>query len=227
VRLVAVVLCRYDSSRLPGKILMPLAGRPVIDWILDRLAHHLPPTDIVVATSAEVSDEPIAEYCERRSVSCFRGEKLDVASRFVSAARAHGADFAVRVNGDNVLGDAGAMSRALAAVRLGEWDLITNVPGRTYGRGLSVEIVRVAALEGLLPTLTADEREHVTLGLYNRLPAGRVRVLEREPPLSSDANFALDTSDDAERIRTALVLLPDYPVGHDAGHFLELVEGRT
>lgn len=221
MKLGAVILCRYDSRRLPGKILMPIAGRPVLDWIVERLTYHFPMPDVVVATSTESSDDPIVAHCDRLGVATFRGSKTDVAERFVTASQSRGLDASLRVNGDNVLADPALIETVLSVGRSSDdWDIVSNVPGRTYGRGLSVELVRVGTLGAQLPHLTDEEREHVTLHLYRG--EFRVRVVARTPPAPPETNFALDEPEDRRVLDLALRQLPPYPQGHSIEAFLAL-----
>jgi spore coat polysaccharide biosynthesis protein SpsF len=202
----AVIVCRYDSSRLPGKILRQVRGRAILDWIWERtssLVHA-----VVVATSTDPSDDPIAEHCARAGYPLIRGSKNDVADRFYRAAAALGVRYAARVSGDNLFGDAEGFC-ALADIAVnGEWDLVTNVTRpRITPAGLSTEIVHVARFGKLLERFDRpDHREHVTLWLYEHPDAVKMFVRPLVPP-SPDLRFAIDTADDlafAERLFATL-----------------------
>lgn len=198
-----IVLCRYSSRRLPGKILRKIAGRTVLDHILDRLRHGVPGHPVVVATSGDPDDDPIARHCAAAGVSCFRGPLDDVAGRFLACAEQEGWQYAVRVNGDNLFADTNTLRCLLAAAETGAYDFLTNVPGRTFPYGMSVEVLRVSFFRGVVSALEAPEdREHVTRWLYERPEVGRRFVLENDVcPEARGLKLALDTEEDLERSR--------------------------
>ena len=98
---VAVVQARMGSTRLPGKVLRPLGGRAVLDWVMTRLAEAERLDQIVLATSTSPADDAIAKHAEAYGYSIFRGSEHDVLARFVGAARFSGATHVIRINADN------------------------------------------------------------------------------------------------------------------------------
>lgn len=97
---VAIIQARMSSTRLPGKVLMPLAGKPMIWHIVQRAKQCQQVHAVVVATSQEASDDPLAEYCASEDITCYRGELDNVLSRFIGVLQAHPADYCVRITGD-------------------------------------------------------------------------------------------------------------------------------
>lgn len=193
-----ILLCRYESTRLPGKILLDIEGRPVIDYIIERIQRAAPNYPIVVATSDETSDLPIINHCHRSGIECFTGSLEDVSSRFLSCAEHYGWDQAVRINGDNLFLDCDSLREMLALARLDYFDFITNVPGRTFPYGMSIEIVKPVFLSEALRNIDQPEyREHVTLYLYDNPEIGRRYVFENKTcPEAAGLQLALDTFDD-------------------------------
>ena len=191
-----------SSQRLPGKMLAPLAGRPAIEWVLERLAHAQGVEKIVVATSVASSDDPVEEYCRRRDLAVHRGSLEDVAERLLGAAEAAGLDAFARVNGDSPLLDQRLVDRGVELMRASEADLVTNVRPRTFPPGESVEVVRTDALAAVVGTdRTQEEREHVTGPLYE----GDFRVLRFEAPdPRTDVSYTLDTPEDHARLDAIL-----------------------
>lgn len=181
-----------SSARVPGKVLRPLAGRPLLGHLLDRLRRLEMP--LVVATSDHPSDDPIARFCAAEGVAVHRGPLDDVAARVIGAARAHGLDPIVRVSGDSPLMDPAVILRAVELWEPGT--LVTNVRPRSFPTGQSVEVFEVAALESAEMTLEA--REHVTTTLYDRL---RVRNFSHRTDLSG-LRLTLDTEEDAARLES-------------------------
>jgi spore coat polysaccharide biosynthesis protein SpsF len=209
----AVILCRYDSSRLPGKILRKVAGRPILDWIWERTAALVPA--LVVATSAEASDDPIAAHCARAGYRVFRGSKSDVADRFHRAAVSLRTRAAARVSGDNLFADVEGFRALAQCASTGHWDLVTNVTSpRVTPPGLSIEIVDVARFGALLPRFDrAEHREHVTLWLYEHAEELRVLVRPLDPPPPPGLRFAIDTADDLARAERLIETLGRPPPG--------------
>jgi spore coat polysaccharide biosynthesis protein SpsF len=204
MRVGALVQARLSSSRLPGKVLRPLAGRPLIDWLLERLDHADGVDALAVATSDQASDDPLVAHCESLGVTCLRGPLDDVATRMVAAADALELEAFVRVNADSPVLDPALVQRAVARFREGDCDLVSNAhPERTCPKGQSVEVVRVDALRRILPELDADEREHVTLGLYRRAGELAIASLACDPP-TRDVALTVDDADDAVAIGALL-----------------------
>jgi sialic acid synthase SpsE/spore coat polysaccharide biosynthesis protein SpsF (cytidylyltransferase family) len=207
------VLCRHDSRRLPGKILRELRGRTVLGHIVDRLRRGAGESPIVVATSDDSSDDPIARYCRRSGLACFRGPLADVAGRFLACAEGNGWEFAVRINGDNLFTDPDALRAMLAIASTGQYDFVTNVPGRTFPFGMSIEIVRTSFYRDVMAGVRdAAHREHVTSWLYENPGIGRRHVFEnRLVPEARGLQLALDTEADLQRCESMLARMGGPP----------------
>ena len=200
MRIGALVQARMSSARLPGKVLLPLAGRPALAWLVERLEHAEGLDAIAIATSTEASDDPVAAWCAASGVPCHRGPLDDVARRMLDAARAERLDAFVRVNGDSPLLDQRLVGRGVALMRDSGADLVTNVAERTFPHGQSVEVVRTDTFARLVAgDLDADEREHVTLALYRRA-AGLAIVSFTSGESAGDRRQVLDTPADAARL---------------------------
>lgn len=218
-----VVQARMGSSRLPGKVLADLGGRPVLDLLLDRLA-ALPDTTVVLATSDRDLDDPVAAHGERRGAAVVRGPEDDVLARFVLALDEHPADVVVRITADCPLVDPAVVAAAVAAHHETMADHTSNILHRTFPDGLDVEVVaapvlRQAADEAVDPA----DREHVTPFVYHRPDRFRLVSVEAEPALGRE-RWTLDTAADLDRLRAIVADLAD-PVA--AGwHEVLAVAGR-
>jgi spore coat polysaccharide biosynthesis protein SpsF (cytidylyltransferase family) len=202
MRVGAVVQARMGSSRLPGKVLADLAGRPAIEWLIERLDHATKLDAVVVATSTDRSDDAIETWCAANGVACHRGPLDDVASRMLAAARAHRLDAFVRVNADSPLLDQRLVDEAVELYRSSDVDLVTNVRPRAYPPGQSVEVVRTDALErAFAGDVDAGEREHVTGPLYGD---GFTRLRLEPASPRTDPPMTLDTRDDHDRLGAIL-----------------------
>jgi spore coat polysaccharide biosynthesis protein SpsF len=105
MRIGIIVLCRYSSSRLPGKILLPLYGKPILEYILEKITSVVPKDSVVVCTSDLKTDDSISTYCTDKGYNCFRGSLDNVAQRFLNCADHYQFDYIVRINGDNLFLD--------------------------------------------------------------------------------------------------------------------------
>lgn len=195
------LLCRHGSTRLPGKILRQIEGRSVLGHIVDRVRRGAGHADIVVATSMEPSDDPIAEYCRWSGVACFRGSLDDVAGRFLACAEANQWTHAARINGDNLFMDPDILRAMLAIAGTDAYDFVSNVPGRSFPAGMSVEIVRTAFYRECMAAVDEPmHREHVTSWLYEHPDVGRRFIFRNSGcPAAQGLQLALDTEDDLRR----------------------------
>ncbi|RLD63734.1 MAG: hypothetical protein DRJ01_02980 [Bacteroidetes bacterium] len=162
-----VIICRYNSSRLPGKILMEINGKSILQYIIERLSLVVPENNIVVATSEEKTDNPIAEYCVKNKINVFRGSLDNVALRFLNCGKRNKFDFITRINGDNLFVDVEVLQRMIKFAQTNKYDFVSNVKDRTFPKGMSVEIVRTKHYEEMYSKFNNDGHfEHVTQYLY-------------------------------------------------------------
>lgn len=194
-----------SSRRLPGKVLRSLAGKPTLQYLLERLERCEQVDRVVVATSVDPSDDPVAAFCEAAGVAVHRGPLEHVAARFGEVAARFGLDAFVRVTADSPLLDQALVDRGAALYREGDFDVVTNVyPRSTFPSGQSLEVVRAAAFRGALAHMDDPyEREHVTPYFYRRPDEFRICnfVAERD---DSALDVSLDTEQDARLIEGVL-----------------------
>jgi spore coat polysaccharide biosynthesis protein SpsF len=144
-KVVLVVSARMASSRCPGKALAPLAGRPLLEVLLERMAEVRGVHEVVLATSTRAENDPLAELAHRAGFEAFRGDEDDVLRRHLDCAHAYGADHVVRVTGDNPLTDV-ETTEALVARHQADGADYTYVPGDALLMGILSEVISVRAL---------------------------------------------------------------------------------
>ena len=191
------------SSRLPGKVMMPLAGREVIWHVYNRVQHCKQISKIVIATSDKPQDDKIAEYCQNKNWPVFRGSETDVLSRFVGAATAHPATNIVRVTCDCPLIDPGILAGLINLFERSTLDYAsTNYPTRTFPVGTDCEIMTYEVLLKIneLASLPYD-REHVTPYLYRNSHVFDVSGLSNNED-QSHIRITLDTAEDYSLLST-------------------------
>ena len=169
--ILAIIQARMGSSRLPGKVLLDLAGRPVLWHAVSRVQKARLVDQVLVATTDQPSDEPIRRFCTEQAVQCFGGSEQDVLDRFVQAARFAGAtesDAIVRITADCPLIDPDVIDMVVAAYRQTGADYVSNVQPPTFPDGLDVEVFCFSALlTAWREAKLVSEREHVTPYLRN------------------------------------------------------------
>lgn len=163
-----IVQSRMGSQRLPGKVLYPVAGKPMLQYLLERLENCRGVDKVVVATSSDQSDDPIFEFCRQYGAACYRGSLLNVAGRFKELLDIYQFDTFVRISGDSPFLDPKLIELGLEIFCRDNFDLVTNVMPRSYPKGQSVEVVSGATFKAVYPLMqTEEEFEHVTKYFYS------------------------------------------------------------
>jgi len=199
----AIIQARMSSTRLPGKVLLDIAGHPML-WHVVRRARKARLVDrVVVATSDRPEDDSIEAFCRQGHVDCFRGDESDVLDRFYGAARAFHAQVVVRLTADCPMLDPGVIDRVVAAYRRGGFDYVSNSVDRTYPDGLDTEVFSFVALErAWREARWTSEREHVTPYIWKHPELFRVSAVRQEVDLSA-VRWTVDEVADLEFARAA------------------------
>lgn len=194
-----------NSSRLPGKVLCEIGGKPMIGWVIERCRLSKRVDEVTVATTRDASDDPVVEYCASQGVRVYRGDQFDVLDRYYQAARRFGAQTIVRVTADCPLIDPQVIDHTLHSFFEAGVDFAANrLPPpfkRTYPIGLDTEVCTFNALERAWKEAAEPyEREHVMPYLYN--VEGRFRTLLVNYPVDYGAvRLTVDTPEDLEFMR--------------------------
>jgi spore coat polysaccharide biosynthesis protein SpsF len=195
-RVVAIIQARMGSTRLPGKVMMPLAGEPMLARVVERVRRTVGIDETVVATSVLPEEQPLVALCRRLDVRCVRGSALDVLARYHQAAVESAADTIIRITSDCPLISPAVTGRVLAAFREGGSDYCSNCHQRTYPRGLDTEVFSRAALElAAVEAREPSEREHVTPFIWRRPERFRLAEVVDQVDRSS-LRWTVDTPDD-------------------------------
>lgn len=182
---VAIVQARMGSTRLPGKVMRPIAGRPMIEILLERLSKAHRVDKVVLATSTDARNRLLVDHLDSRGYACFEGSEDDVLSRYVDAARAEGADVVVRITGDCPLIDPEIVDRCIEKFIASDIDYLSNVAVPSFPDGLDIEVMRFDALERASEETQAPfDREHVTPYLRNS-GCFRIGNLQNDEDLST------------------------------------------
>jgi spore coat polysaccharide biosynthesis protein SpsF len=200
-RIVGVVQARMGSSRLPGKVLRPLAGRSVLGRVVRAARDSGVLADLVVATSTDPVDDAVVAECRQLDVPWHRGPFDDVLARFVGALDAHPGDAVMRFTADCPLLDPEIVALVASVYRaVPGLDYASTSIARTLPRGLDVEVIRADALRTLDRLATGHHRVHVTSYAYTHPELFRVLGVTLTPD-RSDLRLTLDTERDWALVR--------------------------
>lgn len=203
-RTVAFVQARMSSARLPGKVLLPLGGRPMLDNVVERLRRARLLDDVWVTTSSSPSDDELAAFCRRAGIDCFRGALDDVVGRILAAASAADADVIVRISGDSPVIDPAVVDGVVERFHGVECDLATNVWPRSFPAGQSVEAVSRPVLAAAAGEMTTEhDREHVTPWFYDHADRYRIENVELDPP-ANGVRLVVDTEADLDGLTSLM-----------------------
>lgn len=210
--IVAIVQARMSSTRLPGKVLAPVAGKPMLERQLERVRRSRMIERLVVATSEEPEDDAVAAAARAAGCDGFRGSLEDVLDRFTAAARYYEATDVVRLTADCPLSDPELVDDVLRVHLASGADYTSNVLEPRYPDGLDVEVLGVDALErAWSEAATPHDREHVTPFLLHHPERFLLRSVRGEQDLSR-LRWTVDHPEDLAFVRAVFErFLPERP----------------
>ena len=207
VKVGAIIQVRMSSERLPGKVLLNLCGKPILQYLLESLERCEGLDEVIVATSIEPTDDSISKFCEEYRCLCQRGPLNDVAGRLAEVIVNCSLDVFVRVSGDSPLLDYRLVSEALRIFTKGDYDVVTNVQKRTFPKGQSVEVIRSSTFIEVQPFMTSDyEREHVTPYFYANKNKYSICNFEAGKDYGH-IQMSVDTSEDFRQVEWLMALM--------------------
>lgn len=210
-RVVLIIQARMGSTRLPGKLLKKVLGRPLIAFLTERLRRVKNVDAIVMATTINPMDAQLIEFCQSEKLSYFRGSEENVLDRYYQCAKEYQADVIVRVTADCPLIDPAVIDEVIQQFlkKYSQMDLASNVIERTYPRGMDVEVFSFKSLETVInKAQRPEEKEHVTPYYYRHPETFKMDSIVSKIN-NSHHRWTVDTSDDLTLI--SLVLEVIYP----------------
>lgn len=207
-----IIFARMGSSRLPGKMLLPIAGRVLLGRVIDRARCIQGNHPIVVATSNEGGDNAIEQFARAEGVNVFRGSHHDVAARALACSEAHGFDRFARICGDRPFLPWELIDELIDLAQQQDLDLASNIVEKTYPSGTTTEIVATRALRRIME-LASDpqDREHLTRYIYAKPKSFRVANRRSGQPGWHRMNLAIDDRSDVARTEWILARLGPHP----------------
>jgi len=165
--IAAIIQARMSSTRLPGKVLMDLNGRPFLWHVVNRLKSSKFLEKIIVATSDQRADDAIEDFCRKEKFDCFRGSEGDVLARYYEAAKHFNANIIVRITADDPFKDYQIMDATIGLLLEERLNFATNNNPATFPEGLDIEVFDFESLEKAQSEAnTSFDREHVTQYFY-------------------------------------------------------------
>jgi spore coat polysaccharide biosynthesis protein SpsF len=202
----AIIQARMNSSRLPGKVLKPVLGRPLLELLVERLRFCRRLDDIIIATTAGTEDDPVRDLTERLDIKYVRGSEEDVLDRYFQAARQFQVDHIVRITGDCPLADPVVIDSVIEAYMdvdsgMARYDYLSNATEATFPDGLDVQIFSFDVLERLHQRADKKyQREHVCTYILEHPEAFRTGNMRCSRDLSR-YRWTLDNFEDYELIK--------------------------
>jgi spore coat polysaccharide biosynthesis protein SpsF len=199
MKIGVIIQARMSSQRLPGKVLAKVNGKPLLQYLLERLSHCSSIDKIVVATSDDKSDDPIEVFCHDYGALCFRGPLQNVAKRFYLALEKYNLDAFVRVCCDSPMLDQKLIDQGVKLLN-GEYDFVTNIMPRSYPLGQSIEVITTSTFEKVYEKMSRPAHfEHVTKYYYEQSDEFKIKNFSNDKDLSS-YRLVVDTPEDLKRI---------------------------
>lgn len=204
-KIVAIVQARMGSSRLPGKVMREICGRPMLEWVIQRAKRATCLDELVVAMTTDAADDILEKFCQDKKIEFFRGSSADVLDRFVQAGRRFHADGIVRLTADCPFIDPGLIDLTFGAFIGSKVDFAANrLPPpykRTFPIGLDVEIVAMTALEkAWRDAAELYEREHVMPYIYQHRDEFKISIIDHSIDYGR-YRWTVDTSQDLDFIQ--------------------------
>ena len=168
MKIVATIEARMNSSRLPGKVLLPVQERPILGILIERLRKVKLINEIVVATTSSKSDDIIVDFCKENNVKVFRGSEEDVMGRVIGAAESVLGDVIVEITGDCPLIDPSIVEQFITIFLANKAEYVSNSIVRSYPDGMDVQVFSLEILKKSYKLTNEKlDREHVTLHIRN------------------------------------------------------------
>lgn len=169
MKILSIIEARMNSSRLPGKVLLKAAGKPMLHHLISRLKQVKKINEIVIATTINKEDDKIIDFAKKNKIKFFRGSENNVLKRVYLAAKFFKADIVVQITGDCPIIDSSIIEQVLDIYLFNKADYVGNAHIRSYPDGMDVQVFSYQSLKKChLIAKSPLEREHVTLGLRMR-----------------------------------------------------------
>jgi len=196
------IQARMTSTRLPGKVMLPIQGKPTLELMIERLRRVRGVDGIILCTTTNATDDVLAALAARLGIACYRGSEDDVLMRVLEAARANNVETIVETTGDCPLIDPAIIESVMAAYRESPVDYCSNVLERCYPIGMDTQVFSTRVLEDVARrTDDAEDHEHVSIFIYRNPQIYSLRHVPATPfRHRPKLRLTLDTQEDLDLI---------------------------
>ncbi len=212
MNITAIIQARMTSTRLPGKVLKTVLGKPLLEYQIERVKRSNFINEIVIATTTNESDDLIVELCKKIEIKYYRGSEEDVLSRYYEAAMENHSDIIIRLTSDCPIIDTNVMDQVIQNYieYQDQYDYVSNTLIRSYPRGMDTEAFSFKTLEQAYKNANKSyEREHVTPYIYQHPELFRIKTIKNKTDYSQH-RWTVDTPEDFELIKRIIEAL--YPI---------------
>jgi len=207
--LLVIIQARMSSRRLPGKVLMKIQGKTLIERVIERVSRSKYVTKIIVATSKHNTDMPLRKLCFKKKIECYAGSLPNVAYRFYEILKKFNSKSFLRINADSPFIDPTLIDKCLLRFNNTNSDIVTNVFPRTFPKGQSVEIVKSSVFKKNLPKIKRrDYLEHITKFFYENKNKFKIYTIVNDENYSK-FNMCVDTANDIKHVRIIYKKIPN------------------
>ncbi|SCG81920.1 putative protein MJ1063 [Proteiniborus sp. DW1] len=226
MKVLCIVQARMGSERLPGKVIKPILGKPMILYTLNRLKRSKYVDEIVLATSTNEIEEPLVQIVRQEGYNIFRGDENNVLKRYVDAYKEFGGDVIVRVTGDCPLIDPQIVDNVISHYLIYDYDYVRLDVPDTFIRGFDVEVFSAEALERTYDEVNKSSeeqyKEHVTLYMYKNKDKFKVGYVKGDELYNKNYRLCVDTVGDFEVVCKTYEYFKDEYIGaKDVVEFLD------
>lgn len=209
MKVLAIIQARMGSTRLPGKVMKEVLGKPLLEYQIERIKRSRFINHIIIATTMKEHEQPIINLCTRLSVDFYRGSEDDVLSRYFEAANYYKGEVIIRLTSDCPLIDPHTIDTIISKYleNPNQYDYVSNTLNRTYPRGFDVEVFSMKALtQAYNDAVHAADREHVTPYIYHHPNKFKLANVNHSNNLSS-YRLTVDTKADLDLITRIITTL--------------------
>ena len=200
---MAIIQARMSSQRLRGKMLLKLYGESLISRVIRQVSYSKQINEIIIATSINKSDDPIANFCKKNKIKYFRGNLKNVASRFFKIIKKYKPKAFVRISGDSPLIDPLLIDKLVKKFKKKKYDIVTNICPRSFPKGQSVEVIKSSIYSKFYKKFKKSHTEHVTNFFYENKKEFNIFSEIAKKNLSK-IRLCIDTQKDFKKIKNFL-----------------------
>ena len=205
-----IVLVRYNSSRLYGKALLKLNGKPTLEYLIDRLKTLFNKEQIIIATSNENHDNEIEEFSMKNNLKCYRGSLKNVSKRFMEAAKILNKKYSIRITGDSIFIDTSIIKNIIKKVDSKHF-IYSNRRCKMFPVGQTIDIINTRKyIEYLNMFNSDDDFEHVTSYFFKNENKFKIKHVNNHLGIMRDVSLGLDTNKDYQNATIFLKNFKNY-----------------